>query len=372
MKKRAFVLILSLLLNSCMLNAHHAISYKLNGGRLGDCIYSFCLAKWLAYKYETKFYYVPFEHADAFSLGLYEEQLTQTIEKTFKKTVLIRTEEALAYQLKKTKKKTLFYIDFLATIDAPQDIKEADPLMENIVATNWLFLFMKQHQAFDAEIKRDLEFRQRPQDITLPDGMISVAVHVRKGGGFDRPLTSCQYAHDQKSECIRECQLSTDAIDRILPLKFPPEQYYVDQIIKVSDMLNNQPIFACIFTDDPEPERLIERFKQRINRPNILFASAHNGHNVFQHNVLDDVYQMSRFDCLIKTDSHFAWIAQLIGAHKICVYPQWSEWDAVNSMNIITKVGVLFNKGPLKDIVYMPFIILTQEHKKVAAHCCSA
>ncbi|MFA6263008.1 MAG: hypothetical protein WCW33_00140 [Candidatus Babeliales bacterium] len=363
MKVSYVVLTLLLYSNPVLVNAH-AISYKLNGGRLGDCIYSFCLAKWLAYKYKIPFYYIPFKGVDDFSIGLYEKRLTKEVGRKFKKVISIHAERDLASYLKKEKQQALFLVHFHAAIDVPREIEETDQLMVRKVGTNWIYLLMKKHPSFEAEIKRDVQLRKKPQPFNLPKRMITMAVHVRKGGGFDAPQDSSQYVSKHGHFRI--------ASDRVHPLKFPPEQYYVDQITKVSDMLDNMPIFACIFTDDPSPELLIERFEQKIKRPNIKFICAQSGHNAFQENILDDVYQMSRFDCLIKSSSHFAWVSQLMGAHKIIVYPQLSEWDKVNKMISIVKVGIFFNEGHKKGVIYMPFASLKEGHQKMARHLFAA
>jgi hypothetical protein len=369
--KRIITAILFVLCIQPLFLHSHALSYKLNGGRLGDHIYSFCLAKWLAYKHGIDFYYVPFESSDVFSIKKYEKLLTKKRKKKFKKIIRIRTEEDLVYQLKTVRENTLFLVEFLAKICARQGIKKTDPLMKGTVAANWLFLFMKQNPQFEAAIKRDLKLQQNFHDIDAPREMITIAVHVRKGGGFDAPLISCQYI-DQEFVDVGLQQRDNshnDQADRKHPLKFPPEQYYVEQLIKIADMLNDRPIWVCIFTDDQDPEGLVKRFEQRINRSNVKLVAAHNGHNIFQKNMLEDVYQMACFDCLVKPASHFSWIAQLIGRHRMIVYPQWVEWNDAKNMNTITKVGAFLNTGLENGFIYIPFNDVSQDIKKIVINC---
>lgn len=357
MNKKYRFIILFICLTSSFLKPH-AITYKLNGGRLGDCIYSFSLARWLAYKYNTQFYYIPFGNIDLFSIESHEKILAPNIKKKFKKIITVKSEDELSSYLKSQKEPTLFLIYFHAKFIVPEDISSTDPLAIRKVGTNWIYLLMKQNKNFEKTIKRDLHIRKNPKPLILPNNMITVAVHIRKGGGFDAPLGSAQYVSKHKHFKIPS--------DRVHPLKFPPEQYYVDQIINISDMFNNFPIFICIFTDDQDPDGLTKRLKQKIDRPNIEFACAQTGHNIFTENILDDVYQMSRFDCLIKSSSHFAWISQLIGDHKIIIYPQLATWDSTNNIIKIIKTGIFFNESDNRKITYMQFTTLDDEHRQKA------
>jgi hypothetical protein len=302
-----------------------------------------------------QFYYVPFKGIDYFSIGLYEKCLTQEVRKNFKKVISIRTERALAVQMKRQKQPTLFSIRFHTKFNVPHSIAYTDPLTAGKVGTNWIYLLMNEHQAFKKEIKRALHLRRVPQSMALPHDMITVALHIRQGGGFDAPLgTGCFVNGHWRIPS-----------DRAYPLKFPPEHYYSDQLIKIWEMFDNAPIFACIFTDDQDPNSLIDRFKQRLKNASVTLACAHSGHNSFKENILDDVYQMSRFDCLIKSASHFSWISQLIGDHKIIIYPQLATWDPLNKIANITKIGMLLHDGS-SNVVYIPGELINDKHKLIA------
>ena len=126
--------------------------------------------------------------------------------------------------------------------------------------------------------------------------------------------------------------------DKKFPLKFPPEQYYVDQIKRISKLFDDVPLFVYIFTDDSSPLGLVEKIKKAVNKNNITFACRNRG-NVHYAHVVEDFYNMSRFDCLIRSGSHFAIAAQLLGSHKIIIYPK--HWQWVGKKLVIDEVFIV-------------------------------
>ncbi len=194
--------------------------------------------------------------------------------------------------------------------------------------------YMLQDQYFVTELRNMLEPVVPLPQITLPPDKLTVAVHIRKGGGFDRPLNSTQYYH---SNIVGNKFYA----DRRWPSKFPPEQYYVDQIKKVSDLFGDAPLFVYIFTDDRNPSILVNRMQKAVNKNNITFSCRNRG-NVHNAHVVEDFYNMSRFDCLIRSGSHFGLAAQLLGNHKVIIYPKHWKWEGRKL--IIDEVSIVDNR----------------------------
>ena len=90
------------------------------------------------------------------------------------------------------------------------------------------------------------------ETIKPPDNIISVAVHVR---------TSDAFAYDTQFEIKNQ------------GLRFPPEQFYIDQICNLSRLLRDIPLYIFVFTDDLDPEALTDRLKHGCNKKNILFVA---------------------------------------------------------------------------------------------------
>ncbi len=157
--------------------------------------------------------------------------------------------------------------------------------------------------------------------LELPKGRIHVALHVRKGGGVGHPLFS------ERSTEIRQTYA-----DKIWPIKFPPDEYYIEQIKRMSDLLDNKPMHVQIFTDDPNPRRLITKYSKAANKSNITFGAREVG-NTIKTNILEDLFTMTTFDYFIRGGSNFAQIIHLLGKFKICIYPRSAAWHG-NTMKL--------------------------------------
>ena len=75
-----------------------------------------------------------------------------------------------------------------------------------------------------------------------------VAVHVRRGGGFD-------FAN----------------IKALFPLKFPPDSYYIEQISRLAYIYHDKKICICILTDDPNPNEIVKHYQETLQNPRLLF-----------------------------------------------------------------------------------------------------
>ncbi|MCI5052055.1 MAG: hypothetical protein MRY21_02830 [Simkaniaceae bacterium] len=163
---------------------------------------------------------------------------------------------------------------------------------------------------------------QKPKRMELPKGRISVAVHIRKGGGIDNPLKSEQIYHlpPLPSSELSRIRRPFEEADLGEPLKFPPEQYYIDQIYRISEYFNHAPLYVHIFTDEKETQALLSRIKGALRLENVTWGIRDRGNGPKRH-ILDDLYAMTQFDCLIRSASNFSQIAQLLKDYSVVIYP---------------------------------------------------
>ncbi len=297
---------------------NQAVTYFLNKGRLGDKIIYYVTAKWISYKFNIPLLIKPFQYSSMLRFGIEEKKYSKRIARQFKKVIPISREQDI---IKYKKANVLFegkgeYFRTHGCAGLEQTIE-----------------YMLKDQSFATELRNMLQPVVPLPQITLPEDKVTVAVHIRKGGGFDLPLNSIQYYHSRLSKFA----------DERWPLKFPPEQYYVDQIKRISTLLGDAPLFMYIFTDDRSPVELINRIKREVGKDNITFACRSSG-NMHNRHVIEDFYNMSRFDCLIRSGSHFAIAAQLLGSHKIIIYPK--HWRWMNKKLIIDEVTIIDNRTP--------------------------
>ncbi len=349
------------------------------GGRFGDRITSYVIAKWVSFKFNIPFLLDSFQHSSMLRFGREEKKYSsKLIAFKFNIPLLLYPRHALSSTNAIIPKK----FEGIIRIEHEQNIIEHE--QENVIfeisapdfhidgcsGVEEKMEYILQDQYFAAEIKKMLQPIIPLPKITLPKDKITVAVHVRKGGGYDPPLSSIQYytnnmqdsqldvidsdidmlasccdAHNSRLDVIHYYQnpssYYSDIADKKWPPRFPPEQYYVDQIKRISKLFDNAPLFIHIFTDDQNPSRLVNKIKKEVNKDNITFSCRSHG-NMYNLNVIEDFYNMSRFDCLIRPASHFSLAAQLLGDHKIIIYPK--HWKWVGKKLIIDEVSIIDNR----------------------------
>lgn len=309
------------------------ITYELNGGRFGDNIQNYAKAKYLAYKYGLTFFYQSFVYSDLLQLSLFENRNDSSEVEVFDQSTKIKTEE----DIRSANDFTFFVTNFY-----------------NSLEINNLYDYCYEHYDFKLELQKMLQPICKIRLIDLPTDRITIAIHARKGSGGDG-YVSCKQIYDdnhyeiehQISELIGYLEptstYSYSRLDYMYPDKFLPDQYYIRQIIKISELFNDAPIYVHIFTDARSPRRVIHAYKCKIKKNNIVFGCTSREYK--GNYVIDDYYNMSRFDCLIRSNSFFPQAAQLLGNHALVVYPRHVFVDS--DRIVADKVGILVNKTSL-------------------------
>lgn len=250
----------------------------MEGSRFGDKLRHYIEAKWFAYQNNLTFYVKPFKYYDCLKAADVD----------------------------------------LAIKKLPLEYFEA----KTIHGSN-CFAKIKKDEVFLKELREVISPKIPLDLITPPKDIISVAVHIRKGGGYDLPLKSVQI-FDLKDQHIPI--KSNNYLDKYYPLRGVPEQYYIDQIKKISEFFHDQPLYVYIFTDDPNPSLLCERIKKHVKLDNIIFDCRKNECK-HDKNVLEDFFSMLNFDCLIRGGSGFSVIISLLGDFKVCISPVDYHWE---------------------------------------------
>lgn len=333
-----------------------AITYKLESWRrLGDNITTYCKAKYFSYLYNIPLLYKPFPYSDQFVFSTKETLLTSDLEKSFSKI-----------------------IPFDHIKDFDMQIKNEESILLEchfLTETPSMYTFTRQDPAFEKIIKEMLCPLIPIDPLPKPPSIITVALHVRKGGGFDKPLASQQEYNLENTQTkgiyLRKNNLPgshidifpikwpagimyIDAVkkyiekknsfsDYIWPIKFPPDQYYIDQLKELAGMLPGKNLLVYIFTDDPNPEDIMERYSNQLkDYPRIIFSYRQKG-NHHTKNVIEDLFAITQCDCLISASSSFATAAQLLGNHSVLMFPVHAI--ALPDKIVINKVGVLCMKN---------------------------
>lgn len=305
---------------SCIIHTRSAVTY-LNkgewGGRLGDRLLMFTKAKYFAYRYKLPLFYKPFDYSDQLAMHdrlPHYDGIREKYKKVLCKEMNVREHinpNSIMYKIH-------YFFKF-----SDWDTSMGEEIMF------WPGVFSD--KKFLEELKKDIAPRRGGKTINLPNDKITVAVHIRQGGGVDAPLFSEQlYKEDNIgdtacSECYSQ-QPHKIYADQGFPLKFPPLQYYVDQIKHLSEMFGNKPMYVYIYTDSKDPVAVMNLIGKVVSKKNITFNCRKNN-NTPQMNVLEDLFAMAQYDCLVRSGSNYAQISQLIGDHKIVIYPISIHWE---------------------------------------------
>ena len=338
--------------NSSNAKPLHAITYRIEEWRrLGDCITTVCKTLYFAKAHGLPVYYRDFPYFDQFTVSQNATMLSPEIIQSFSKVVPITTQAELVKHLE-SKEPTLFECQFLSETPPMYSVTREFPEFENLIK-----------KAFTPLI-------EIPQ-LAKPPAVITVALHVRKGGGFDKPLGSKQeygpehslpkgiylkknspqgshidawpikwpaggmYIEAVKHYIYKKMNFS----DYIWPIKFPCDQYYIDQLKELASIFPGKNLLVYIFTDDPEPEKIMERYSAQLkDHPRIIF-SYRTKDNHHTKNVIEDLFSLTQCDCLISASSSFATVAQLLGNHQILMFPIWAV--TLPDKIVINKVGII-------------------------------
>ncbi|MCF7800208.1 hypothetical protein K9L05_03325 [Candidatus Babeliales bacterium] len=348
----------------CENKPNFAITYSFEESkRLGDKILLYCKTKWLAHKYNLQLFFEPFPYSEQFNVSKLETFAQKEKLDLFRNKIKIDSEYQLINHLNSIKEDTLFIAHFWTNINGNDFLKNQtvvsmlDSLLYNC---DCLYLSTIQDEKFGQIIKKALKPIAVPKKVDLPEDRITVAVHIRKGGGYDPEIVAEQYFDLPEYNIFKNCNINKIdntlnqrssvpeySIDKAFPSLFPPEQFYVDQIMNMSDLLKDFPMFVYVFTDDKKPQELVERLKNKIKKNNIIFATR-STQNLHDKNVIEDLYIMSQFDCLIRGSSHFSWASQMLGKHKIIISVQHATWISDTRL-IVDKINVFLRQPEIND-----------------------
>lgn len=218
MKNNFFLSILTLLLLHCFPNLSDpfdrknnssAILCKPNRGRLGDKLICYSKAKWLSYKFNIPMFYLPFNYSDQLRLHEQETIYLPQFDRLFSSIVNLP-------------------INFTGTLIPNNNTLYIAywKIKANVDWDDVLFL---------EQLRHDICPRFTLNKIIAPTGCISVAAHVRNGGGF--------YADSAQ---IREER----------PLQFVSEEFFIEQIERLAEMFPEQNLYVHIFTDHQKPIKI--------------------------------------------------------------------------------------------------------------------
>ena len=205
------------LLPSHKKSSKNTITYKLQGAFETE-LQSYFKAKVLALTFNYPLLYKKGIYFDQLAMDIEEKPYSSKKENKFKKIVNLDTKKKIEALLNsKEDDSTLYIVDafFPSKMFNPNEIKKNRELRE--------------------QLKQMIRPRFQLQDVYRPTQYTTVAVYVRND-------------------------------------IFTTNQFYTDQIKKISSLFYDKPLYVHVFTNNPQPTVLVEQYKNVINQPNITFA----------------------------------------------------------------------------------------------------
>ena len=296
--------------------ASDVISYEVSPGRFGDNLLTYLHAKWFAYHHHLPLIYRPFPHSS--SLLLDEKEIHY-------KNKPLRRKLGLKPLFKTSIKKWPFLSKLpLAAFNYkchyfPESQWECKHLKYSGFSVDW------EDQNFRKIVKELITPKEKLNLVKPPEGCISIALHVREGGGFD-----------------------TDEAKRIIPLKLPPLAFYIEGFKRIVSLLPEKAIYCHLFTDALEPEKIIRELQKHIP-PNVSVQFGYRQkNNHHDSNVLEDFFSFFHFDILIRSQSNYSLIPSLIHDYAIVYYP--TDCKIENGTITITVIEMKLNEILYKNL----------------------
>lgn len=152
----------------------NAVSYSFSGGRFGDNLIAYMHAKWIAHRYQMKLLYKSFPYSDQLAMHSLESHYN-----FFSRNYIIKgIGSPKEYE---TSQNVLFIIPYFPEASFEQ------------AGSPPPFAIERSDREFRDELNKMIFWPEFVPQIEIPVDRISVAVHVRKGVGFDY-----RYPVDQK------------------------------------------------------------------------------------------------------------------------------------------------------------------------------
>lgn len=284
-----------------------AVTCELDGGRIGDNLLAYLHAKWISYKYSIPLRYRPFQYSDQLMLSVIDKPLTSGYQNQIK----LFHGKANGCDPDPNAFSTLYEVPWF-----PESVLELEifpnykpPYFE----VDW------NDPGFRYEMLQVIKPIKPLKLPNIPKDRIVVGVHVRTGVGHDSPETY-----------------------KVLPTKFPPHSYYIEQIQKIAEIFKDQPLYVYIFTDYPDPKHISDLFELSVNNSNLKFLYREKG-NHHTTNVLEDLFALTECDCLIRGESYYSLLASKLKNFRVMITPAGYKFEG--DKLTINKVDIYFGEN---------------------------
>jgi hypothetical protein len=259
----------AILLLFANLHPMDAVTYSRGAGRFGDHLIAYMHAKWISFREGVPLLYHPFPHSEGLILSQEEMHVAEGAHFFHPSQIFVCPYFPESdYELQSDEwKDAYFSVDF-------------------------------GNEEFSWMLKKMIAPLKPLHCIHPPADQVSIAIHVREGGGYDSPHLSLDF-----------------------PYKSPPVCFYSTCLNKVFEILGERPVFCFVFTDAKDPAAIVERLKQDLPARYPISFHYRESNNSYTNNVLEDFFSFQNFSILIRPDSNFSIVPCLLHSFAIVCSP---------------------------------------------------
>ncbi len=286
------------------------ITYSKSGGRFGDNLLAYLHAKWLSHRYEIPLLYQPFSYSSELILDERESHFGQ----------------AFHYALRKiaVREGTEFDPKFSFLYDCPYFPAFEEEQKEG----GWVGFYVDwKDEEFRKAALEMISLKHPLELIHPPKDSVSIAIHVREGGGFD-----------------------TDHTRLFDPLKLPPIHFYIDALKIAFMQLPGKKIYCRIFTDAIDTKKIAQTIEGALPRSENIVIEYREEGNHHTKNVLEDFFSLFNFDILIRPRSNFSVVPELLHTYEMVYFP--AEYTRTGNRIEITRIGITDNRILDESVVH--------------------
>lgn len=304
--------------------------------RFGDCLSILFMATYLSLEHQLPLELDHFVYSDQLAIDDYiTHQKPLFLEQQHHYTIPLHAEHEIK-PYGRCNEPTRYEVDIC--------FKMPEPLNPRLVAQTIAFLKPLIQQVHSQQVA--------PAHTKDTTNAMHVALHVRKGGGFDLPLCSkdgleyfpfgqktlppqAEWVDGEKRArtyngfFYRFCKYA----DTKWPLKFPPDAYYIAQIQNFYHLLGEKPLVMHLFTDDPNPREIATKYTRILQNPNITFTYRETGNRHDQH-VVEDFFSIMQCQALIRPASTLTTAAERFGNFQLTASPVHASWATPDQLVI--------------------------------------
>ena len=293
------------LYTSNLISQHGITIQRNNPGRFGNQWLPYLKAKWIAQEFGFKYLHHPFAYASSLNISVIEKSTHESGSEQFKRAVILKSTKQIVREYNKNVPPTLYIVNLYTHMVDPQGHKISYPL----------------------------KFRQILKKALLPQTVkpiapgeydtFTVGLHIRTGG------TAAHIFNVKKRKYETKSSSDIKSGDRFVldknhkknhPLKFLDAPFYVAQIQKLVRLYPEKKLSVYLFTDDEHPDKIAHDLTRLINNTHVSFIFRDKG-NKHDANIIDDLIGLIHCDCLIRSESTFAVLAEFFGNHDVVISP---------------------------------------------------